>query len=441
MGTPSEEGNLLPLRDSQGYIGFVIVFPLCEKALTLDRQDPLAGFRERFVVSDPNLIYLDGNSLGRMPREAAAVIERVGREWGERLVRGWGEGWYELPRRLGAKLGGLIGAKENEVLIADSTSVDLYKLVMAGLALRPGRTKIVTETANFPSDLYLLQGIAGLTGHEIVRVSSSDGLTLPPETVEALLDGNTALLTLSHASFKSGFVHDMKRLTEAAHRVGALVLWDLSHSVGAMPIFLNECGVDLAVGCTYKYLNGGPGAPAFLYVREDLQEKLVSPICGWFGQRDPFNFELDYQPAAGISRFLAGTPPILSMAAIEPGLDLLIEAGLDAVRAKSVLMTEFLVELYDHLLASLGVSLNSPRDARQRGSHVSFGHPEGLRIDLALIERMNVVPDFRYPDNIRYGASPLYTSFIELYQGVDRLARVVREKIYEEFPLGKVTVT
>jgi kynureninase len=272
-------------------------------------------------------------------------------------------------------------------------------------------------------------------------VRSPDGLSVPLEALQAAVTPETALLTLTHTTFKSGFVYDMPAVTELAHRAGALMLWDLCHSVGAMPLALREAGADLAVGCTYKYLNGGPGAPAFIYVRRELQEALLNPIWGWFGQKGQFDFKLDYEPGPGLQRFLSGTPPMLSMAAVEPALDLLLEAGLDRLRAKSVAQTEYLIELWEALLAPLGVALNSPRDPARRGSHVSLGHPEGLRIDRALIEEMNVVPDFRYPDNIRLGVAPLYTSFADIYEGVSRLRRVLAERLYEKYPVERPEVT
>jgi len=405
------------------------------RAAVHDNEDPLKHFRERFVLTDAELIYLDGNSLGRMPKQATEIARRLTeQQWGDRLIRSWGEGWYDLPQRLGAKIANLIGAQPDEVLVTDSTSVNFFKLAIAALQARPDRSVIVSEQTNFPSDLYLLQGCAQLlTGKRIESVSSKDGITIPPEQIEANLTRDTALLTLSHTAFKSGFVHDMARLTKAAHQVGALSLWDLSHSVGALQIDLNGCNADLAVGCCYKYLNGGPGAPAFMYVRKDLQDQLTSPIWGWFGQSRPFDFDLDYKPAAGLARFLAGTPPIFSLAMVEPGLDLLIEAGMDHVRRKSVQQTEFLIEMIDERLKPLGVEISSPREAHQRGSHVSIRHPNALQIDRALIEEMNVIPDFRTPDNIRLGIAPLYTTYVELVEGVERIAKVIEERRYERY--------
>ena len=336
-----------------------------------------------------------------------------------------------------------MGAGPGEVVVGDSTSVNFFKLVMAALVARPGRPAIVTDDLNFPSDLYVLQGAVALAGpgRRLVRVPSPDGLGVPLEALAAAITPETALVTLSHTTFKSGSVYDMAAVTALAHRAGALVLWDLSHSVGALPVDLEAAGADLAVGCTYKYLNGGPGAPAFLYVRRALQEALSSPIWGWFGQRGQFDFALDYTPAPGVGRFLAGTPPMLSLAAIEPAVDLLLEAGIERLRTKSVAQTEYLIALWEAWLAPLGVTLNSPRDPARRGSHVSLGHPEGLRIDRALIEEMNVIPDFRYPDNIRLGVAPLYTTFAEINTGLTRLRRVLRERLYEKYPSERPDVT
>ena len=291
-------------------------------ARQLDRDDALASFRDEFVIADPGTIYLDGNSLGRLPKRCVeGMREAVERQWGERLVRAWGDGWFAAPQRVGAKIARLIGAREDEVIVADSTSVNLFKLALAALQARPDRSKIVTDELNFPSDLYVLQGVLRLAGDrrlEIVR--SGDGISAPLEALAQTIDADTALVTLSHTAFKSGYVYDMAALTELAHRACALVLWDLSHSVGAMPLALHESGADLAVGCTYKYLNGGPGAPAFLYVRRELQERLTNPIQGWFGQRGPFDFALAYDARPDVGRFLSGTPPMVSLAAIEPGI-------------------------------------------------------------------------------------------------------------------------
>jgi kynureninase len=410
----------------------------------LDARDPLADFRARFQIDNPDLIYLDGNSLGRLPNATAALAEQVVRQqWGGRLIRGWNEGWFTAPERVGAKIARLIGAQPDEVIVADSTSVNLFKLAVAALRARSGCGQILTDDLNFPSDLYILQGAIDLLGHQhrLDIVPAADGIHGPVGALLARMSDQTALLTLSHTVFKSGYVYDMAALTGAAHEAGALALWDLSHSVGAVPVDLNGANADLAIGCCYKYLNGGPGAPAFLYVRRDLQEQLVNPLAGWMGQRDLFRFDLGYRPAPGLRHFLTGTPPVLSLALVEPGVDLLLEAGLDALRAKSVQQTEYLIELWEALLKPLGFALNSPREPGVRGSHVSLGHAEGLRIDLALINDQNVLPDFRAPDNIRLGIAPIYTSYRDIYTAVTRLQRIVAERLYERYSNEAPVVT
>jgi kynureninase len=413
-------------------------------ARSLDAQDELASFRQAFVFAEPDLIYLDGNSLGRLPQRTVERVQAaVDVEWGRDLVRGWNAGWYEAPARVGEKIARLVGAGPGQVVVSDSTSVNLFKLVMAALALRPGRERIVSDMLNFPSDLYVLQGCARLLGnrHRLHLVPSADSITVDTPAILEALDERTALVALSHVVFKSGFLYDAATVTEQAHRAGALVLWDLSHSVGAVPIELDRWGVDLAVGCTYKYLNGGPGAPAFLYVRRDLQAEALSPIWGWFGQRSPFAFGLEYTPADGMARFLVGTPPILSLLALEPAVDLVLEAGMERLRRKSVRLTSYLVYLADTILTPLGFALGSPRDPARRGSHVSLRHPEAYRLNRALIEEMNVLPDFREPDNIRLGLAPLYTSFSEVWEAVDRLRRVVEEGRYLRYPAERLPVT
>ncbi len=402
----------------------------------LDAVDPLGRFRDRFVNAEPDLIYLDGNSLGRLPESGVGLAtELVQQQWGGRLIRGWNEGWFTLPERVGGKIAGLIGADPDEVIVADSTSVNLFKLALAVLRVQVGRRRIVSDNLNFPSDVYVLQGICELLdrGHTLELVPSADGMHGPAEELAARCTEDTALLTLSHTAFKSGYVYDMAALTAAAQAQGALVLWDLSHSVGAVPLDLHAANVDMAIGCTYKYLNGGPGAPAFLYVRRDLQERLSNPIAGWMGQERLFDFDLQYRPAAGMRRFLSGTPTVLSLAMIEPGLDLLLEAGIESLRAKSLQQSEYLIGLWQELLAPRGFRLNSPRDGNRRGSHVSLGHDQGLGIDLALIHEMNVLPDFRAPDNIRLGIAPLYTSYRDIHSVVGRLCEIVDSRLHEKY--------
>ena len=412
-------------------------------ARTLDSSDPLAHYRARFEIPDPALIYLDGNSLGRMPKAVRPLMDELLTMWSDRLIRGWNEGWWmDLQTRIGDKIGRLVGAEAGEILIADSTSINLYKLAAAALRLRPGRTKIITDDLNFPSDVYILESVCRLVGKEYeLVVVPSDGLNGPLVGLEAALDERTALLSLSHTVFKSGWIYPPAEVTAMAHRAGALTLWDLSHSAGSVPVGLAAAGADLAVGCTYKYLNGGPGAPAFLYIRKDLQSEIRNPIAGWIGQDRPFEFGLEYKPAPGLRRMLTGTPTILSIAAIEPGVDLLLEAGLDALRAKSLAQTDFLIELWESELAPRGYTLKSPRDHAVRGSHVSLAHPEAWGIDQALIEELGVIPDFRAPDNLRLGIAAIYTSYEEIYRAVEGMARIVDEKMYEPYRRGSLEVT
>jgi kynureninase len=413
-------------------------------ARQLDQENELAPYRNAFASTEPGLIYMDGNSLGRLPLRTAdrmrAVVEQ---EWGRDLVRGWNAGWWDAPSRVGDKIAPLIGAAPGQVLVSDSTSANLFKLVMAGLALKPGRRRLVSTVLNFPSDLYILQGCIRLLGdqHHLHLVPSTDGITVDQQTLLDAVDERTALVTLSHVAFKSGYLHDARAITDKAHQAGALVLWDLSHSVGAIPVELDRWGAELAVGCTYKYLNGGPGSPAFLYVRRDLQERVLSPIWGWHGRQSPFDFDLAYEPGEGISRFRVGTPPILSLLAMEAAVETLLEAGMERIRRTSMQLTCYLVDLVDTVLAPLGFTLGSPREPARRGSHVSIRHPEAYRINRALIEEMKVLPDFREPDNIRLGLPPLYTSFAEVWEAVDRIWQVVEEERYLKYPADRLLVT
>lgn len=415
-----------------------------DDARTRDRQDELAPFRTRFVAEEPDLIYLDGNSLGRLPQATVALLrDAVERQWGDRLIRSWNEGWIETPMRIGNNVAQLVGARPGEVTIADSTTVNLFKLAVAAIQAKPGRHKIVTDDLNFPSDLYALQGICRLLGpaYHVEVVPSPDGIHGPVAGLAAAIDADTALVTLSHTVFKSAYTYDMVAITALAHSAGAYILWDLSHAAGSVLCDLRGAQADLAVGCTYKYLNGGPGAPAFLYVRQDLQDQLANPVAGWMGQANLFNFGLTYEPTPGLQHFLTGTPPMLSMLAIEPGVDLLLEAGMERIRVKSVQQTDYLVDLWEQELAPLGFALNSPRDSQQRGSHISLGHEEAWRIDQALIHDLKVLPDFRKPDNLRLGITPLYTSFEDIYLAVMRMKQVVTEKLYLRYSQTGAKVT
>lgn len=419
-----------------------------EYATGLDGSDPLSAFRKKFSVKDEHVIYLDGNSLGRLTNGVSEILQAcTEKEWGDRLIRSWNEGWYTKTTELGDKIALLAGASPGEMIVSDSTSVNLYKLVVSALSHNAGRKKIITDDLNFPSDIYILQGIVETLGedYELVVLHSEDGISPDLNILENALDENTALLTLSHVVFKSSFCYPMKEVTAMAHNKGALMLWDLSHSIGAVPGELTLSNADLAVGCTYKYLNGGPGAPAFLYIRKNLQHSLISPIWGWFGQDKPFDFKLDYHPANGIKRFLAGTPPLISLVPLERSLDILLEAGMEPLRQKSIKLGEYLLCLADEVLIPLGFKIASPLDPERRGSHISLRHAEAYRICKALMDdqigSFVLIPDFREPDNIRLGLTPAYTSFTDIYHAVKELEEIVSKGIFKKFTGDKEEVT
>jgi kynureninase len=392
------------------------------RAAELDAADPLREMRARFVGTDL-AAYLDGNSLGRPARDAPARMERFVREtWGGRLIRGWDEGWLEWPEVVGDRLGRIaLGAAPGQVLVADSTSVLLYKLARAAVAARPGRGEIVLDVNDFPTDRYVLEGIAAESGRELRFLETAIDGGATPELVAAAAGPATALVALSHVNYRSAHIADAAAITRIAHDAGALVLWDLSHAAGVVEVALDEWGADLAVGCTYKYLNAGPGSPAFGYVRADHQGMLRQPVQGWLGRRDPFTMGPGYEPADGLRRFVSGTPPILAMVPLDCSLDILEEAGLAAVRAKSIALGDFTLELSDALLAPHGVTLASPRDGARRGGHVTLRH-DAFRGLLEPLWRDGVIADFREPDCLRVGLSPLQTSFAEVYRGMSGLA-------------------
>jgi len=404
-----------------------------DDALALDAADPLAAFRDRFEHAGDGL-YLDGNSLGRLPIATRERVLATLDQWGTELVSGWHE-WIDLPLRAGDAIGTLIGAAPGEVVATDSVTVNLYKLVCAALDAR-GPGALVTDRGNFPTDRYVLEGIAAARGLAL-RIFDSDDLDGPLAGDLAEL-GTGDVLVLSHVAYRSGALADMTALTAAAKERGATLIWDLSHSAGALPVDLRGSGAELAVGCTYKYLNAGPGAPGYLYVASELQGSLRSPIQGWFGQREQFAMERDYDPVPGIARFLAGTPPILQLAAVEEGAKLTAEAGLDAIRAKSVALTEQIVALHDEWLAPLGFELGSPREAAVRGSHVSLRHPRAWTFTRALIDA-GVTPDFRGPDSIRLGVAPLYVGFADVWDALDRLRAIAARDDLPDAPPARVT--
>lgn len=408
-------------------------------AVALDAADPLASFRDRFVVADRGLIYLDGNSLGRLPvRAAEAMTQAIDVEWGDGLVRSWHD-WLDLPAEIGDTIAPLVGARPGEVLVADQTSVNLFKLASAALTFTTG-TDIVTDDANFPSDQYVLRSVAERAGGRlrVVTTHPVDGVTAGD--ISSVMDGDVGLVSLSHVAFKSGALADMAEISELANATGALTLWDLSHSAGAVPIDLERSQASLAVGCTYKYLNGGPGAPAFLYVRRDLQERLTTPIPGWFGHADMFAFDPTYVPAPGIRRFASGTPPIISLRGVEHGVAVTASAGIDAIRTKSIAQTELLIARSDARLLPLGCTIGTPRRGAARGSHVAIRHPEAYRLTQALVQR-KVVPDFRDPDTIRFGVAPLYTRYVDVYDAVETLAEILETGTYREYPTDRRPVT
>jgi kynureninase len=396
-----------------------------EACAALDAADRLAPLRGRFLLDD-GLIYLDGNSLGALPaatppRLATVVTE----EWGRGLIRSWtAAGWIDAPRRLGDRVAPLVGARPGEVLVADSTSVNLFKLLGAAVQARPGRRVILSHQGNFPADLYVAQGLCELLeGRCELR-------TVPPAALEAAVDEQVAVLMVTHVDYATGAVADMAGLCAAARRHGALGLWDLSHSTAALPVDLGGCGADLAVGCGYKYLNGGPGAPAFLYVAERLQGTLRSPLRGWMGHAEPFAFEPGHRQAPGVEGFLCGTPPILGMAALEAALDLWAEVDLEAVRAKSMLLGDLLVRLVDERCSGLGLELASPREAARRGSQVALRHADGYRVVRALVDR-GVIGDFRAPDIVRLGLAPLYLRHVDVWDAVEALREVLATGAHE----------
>lgn len=417
-------------------------------ALKLDNDDLLKNYREHFYHPQKNLIYLDGNSLGRLPKKSFDLSKTVVQDqWGERLIRSWNEGWYKLSEKIAGKIAKIVGAEADEIAVGDSTSVNLYKTAMAALKLNPGRKKIVSDVLNFPTDIYVLQGIADQMGmdYKVELAQSGDGLSVSMKELNRIIDEDTALVVLSGVVFKSAFFYNMKQVTELVHRKGALMIWDLSHAAGAVPVNLNGCGADMAIGCTYKYLNGGPGAPAYLYVSKSLQEKISSPIWGWFGDEKPFDFQLDYRPASGIRKFMVGTPPVISLAVIEPGLDIILHAGMENIRRKSLLQSEYLIYLWKRKLKPLGFEIGSPKESEQRGSHISLRHSEAYRICKALIEPKDgspvIIPDFREPDNIRLGIAPLYNSFEDIFNAVERMQRIVAGRQFEGYVKEKDAVT
>ena len=399
--------------------------------LDQDSRDQLAPLRAQFAldrVDAAGVIYLDGNSLGVLPRAAIdRAREVVETEWGVGLIRSWtSAGWIDLSQRIGDKIAPLIGARAGEIVVADSTSVNVFKALSAAVALKPGRSRILSERANFPTDLYIAETFARERGLELTLVDHTE--------ITSQLDDRVAVLMLTHASYRTGRMYDMAGVTRSAKDAGAIMIWDLCHSAGAVPVDLHGAGVDIAVGCTYKYLNGGPGSPAFIWVHPRHTERLDReswrpPLSGWLGHAQPFAFAPHYQPASGIQRFICGTPPVLSMAALECGVDTVLAAGdrggMAAIRSKSLALTDLFMRLVDERCADCGFTIVTPREPVQRGSQVSIAHPEdGYAIMQALIAR-GVIGDFRPPDILRFGFTPLYTRYVDVWDAVDRLRQVM----------------
>jgi len=406
-----------------------------DHASALDAGDPLAGLRDSFTLP-ADVIYLDGNSLGALPR---AVPDRIAAtvtgDWGDGLIRSWNEAdWINAPRRIGAKIAPLIGAAPDNVIAADSTTVNLFKVLSAALALRPRRQKIITETRNFPTDNYIAEGVIRQTGgaHRLVH---ADGVT----AIADLLDDDVAVLMLTHVNYRDGSVHDMAGLTRAAHDAGALVIWDLAHSAGVMPLELAGCDVDFAVGCGYKFLNGGPGAPAFLYVAPRHLGGDGQPLSGWFGHADPFGFAPHYRPAGDITQYLCGTPPVISMVALEAALDLWDGIDMRQIHAKARQLTGYFIDLVEARCGGHDLALISPRDTMRRGAQVAFTHPTGGHAIIAALITEGVIGDFRAPDVLRFGFAPLYTRFVDVWHAVDRLADILDQRRWDrpEFHLRR----
>ena len=404
-----------------------------EDFTSLDKIDPLAKVRDEFSLPQ-NLIYFDGNSLGPLPKCTIHTLETmIQKEWGNGLIGSWNkENWINMPRELGNKIAPLVGAKLGEVIVVDSTSVNLFKVLTSALLLNKNRRVIVSEAENFPSDLYILEGVNKMFGESYERHLIEEG----DYEIDKYIDTSTAVVMLSHVNYKTGRISDIKRITSIAHEKGALVIWDLSHSVGVMPLYLHDCGVDFAVGCTYKHLNGGPGAPGFLYVHKSLIEKVSQPLTGWMGHIQPFEFEVNYQPANDICKYICGTPPIIAYKAIESGLTVFEQVSMNVVREKSIKLSEMFIQLMQQECIKFGFELFSPRNAEQRGSQVSFTHGNGFSIMQTLISH-GVVGDFRQPNILRFGFSPLYMRFEDVWDAVICLREIMQTKEWQSEQFNK----
>jgi kynureninase len=416
------------------------------QAEQLDVQDPLASFRA-FFQHEPNTIYLDGNSLGKLPIQAKKdIANAVDKQWGENLIRSWNDHWLDLPKRLEQKLALLLGAKATELKVGESTSTNLYKVIHALLSSNLTAKSLLTDSLNFPSDVYVMEGLAkqfDCKPPTIVAYVHDLKADLP--LLKAEIKKQPGIVCLSLVSYKSAWLYPMKSLNEFAEQHNSIIVWDLSHAVGVVDINLAESKTKIALGCTYKFLNGGPGSPAFLFIQEELITELHSPIQGWFGHKRPFDFSLSYEPSDGIGRFDAGTPQVLSLVAMEAGLDLTLKAGIDAIRKKSMMQTSYLVELIQEKLIPLGFTIETPMNPEERGSHITLAHPESWRVCKALIigkgDGVKIIPDFRPPQYLRLGIAPIYTRYIDLFKSIERIEHIILSQEYLEIDTEKPTVT
>jgi kynureninase len=418
-----------------------------EYALELDRIDPLAHFRSRFVITDPDMCYLDGNSLGRLPHSTViAINEYMTQEWGREVVTGWSH-WVDEAQPTGDLIGrSALGAGPGQMLTCDTTSVNFYQLAVAAINARPGRKTIITDAANFPTDRYILDGIAKQLGLNLVIINnesagSAENERITPEILEKYLNDDVALVTLEVIQYRSGARNDIKSLTDLTRKYGALLLWDASHAVGAIEMNLDANGADLVVGCTYKYGNSGPGSPAWLYVSKRIQKELQVPIQGWFSQGDQFGMGPVFERAEGIRGYQIASPSLMGLRCVKSAFEIIEEAGIDAIASKAAIGTQMMIDLYDAWLADLGITLLTSRNAKERGGHITLGHPDAARICIALRQFANVIPDYRTPNSIRLAISPLPTSYVEVWDGFQRIRDLVASRQYEKVEEGGSRVT
>jgi len=418
-----------------------------EYALELDANDPLAHYREQFVITDPSVCYLDGNSLGRLPKKTVEVVNNyLLNEWGKEVVDGWGH-WIDEPLAMGDLLGrSVLGAAAGQVVCSDTTSVNFYQLAGAALRARPGRKTIITDASNFPTDRFILQGYAEQHGYNLVIIDNEDPAIsaherITPELLEKYMSDDVALVTLEVVQYRAGARNDVKAITDLVRKYGALTIWDASHSAGSIDMHFDADGVDLAVGCTYKYCNGGPGAPGYLYVSKRIQKELRVPIQGWFANKNQFEMGPTFEKVEDIRGFQIATPPVLAYRCVKTALEMIEEAQISRMEEKCSTGTQMLIELYDAWLAPLGFTLNTPREAKERGGHVSLVHSDAKQIAVAMRRMINVIPDYRVPNSIRLAISPLTTSFVEAWDGMERLRDLVSSGRYKEVAMDTSRVS